>query len=491
MKRLISAVLALVLMFSVCLAIPVSAKPAKTTLPPSGQLDFSKSDVKKGNFKYEYKTIDHVEYCRKVYDDGYSTAYTVGVLFDSLENAKTATEINIVDQIDGIPVTEAGIEYQSYCMDISDYSCYGYIIDKNEERYWMRYYSYSDGELKDTRIGANVEKVTIPESIKRIPAECFANMKKLKTITLPKNLVWLGERAFSNCTSLESVIFKGNKVTKIFQYTFRNCKALKKVDLNKNKIEFIGERAFENCKSLKNINLPSSLSEICAYVFANSGLVSVTIPKNASTRWSFSSGDSWLVGGIFKNCKSLKTVTFLGKEVSLSHDMFWGCDNLKTINFKNANTVQFYTCFNNSINSFSTKRNVLRINVKNKAVANSIAEQLKNDERIYRCKKINIFAGDELACTVKPAVSMPQIDVTPGKGCIKVKYNAVKNATGFQLRVDGNRNDVKKIYKTEKSMTVTLKNLPAGKYKVYLRAFKINGKQVTYSRCNGKTVTVK
>ena len=116
---------------------------------------------------------------------------------------------------------------------------------------------------------------------------------------------------------------------------------------------------------------------------------------------------------------------------------------------------------------------------------------MKNNERIYRCKKINIFAGDELACTVKPAVSMPQIDVTPGKGCIKVKYNAVKNATGFQLRINGNRNDVKKIYKTEKSMTVTLKNLPAGKYKVYLRVFKINGKQVTYSRCNGKTVTVK
>ena len=491
MKRLISAVLALVLMFSVCLAIPVSAKSTKTTLPPSGQLDFSKSDVKKGNFKYEYKTIDHVEYCRKVYDDGYSTAYTVGTLFDTLETAETATEVNIVDQIDGIPVTEAGIEYQSHYIDFSEMSCYSYIIDNSKEYYGSRYYSYSDSESKDKRIGANVEKVTIPESIKRIPAECFANMKKLKTITLPKNLVSLGGSAFSNCTSLESVIFKGNKLTAIAKEAFYNCKSLKKVALNKSKVGFIGDRAFYNCKSLKNISLSAALSDIGAYAFANSGLVSVTIPKNASTRWSFFENDRFERGNIFENCKSLKTVTFLGKEVSMSSCMFWGCDNLKVINLKNANTVQFYDHFEKSYNSFSTKRNVLRINVKNKTVAKKLAEKLKKDVEIYLCKKIRIYVGDELACTVKPPVDYPEVTVIPGKGFIKVKYNAVKNADGFQLRVDGYRNDVKKIYKTEKSMTVTLKNLPAGKYKVYLRAFKINGKQVTYSRCNGKTVTVK
>ena len=173
MKRLISAVLALVLMFSVCLAVPVSAKSTKTTLPPSGQLDFSKSDIKKGKFKYNFKTIDHVEYCRKVYEDGYSTAYTVGVLFDSLETAKTATEINIVDQIDGIPVTEVGIEYLAHCIEVLEYDCYNVKINEDAEYPDERYFSYLYGEELEKQIGANVKKVTIPDSIKSIAAESF------------------------------------------------------------------------------------------------------------------------------------------------------------------------------------------------------------------------------------------------------------------------------------------------------------------------------
>ncbi len=489
MKRLISAVLALVLMFSVCLAIPVSAKPAKTTLPPSGQLDFSKSDIKKGNFKYEYKTIDHVEYCRKVYDDGYSTAYTVGVLFDSLENAKTATEINIVDQIDGIPVTEVGIEYLAHCIEVLEYDCYNVKINEDAEYPDERYFSYLYGEELEKQIGANVEKVTIPDSIKSIAAESFAYMTKLKTVTLPKSLEKLGQSAFRNCTSLESVIFKGNKVTRILDRTFQDCKALKAVKLNKNKIQHIGFYAFYNCKSLKNISLPDSLSYLGNGAFANSGLVSVTIPQNAIDPKNDFKDQT---GYTFRNCKALKTVTYTGKKVYFQSMDFFGCDNLKVINLKNATSIQFASNQSKSFDVFSTKRNVLRINVKNKTVAKKLAQMLEKDNSLYRCEKFGIYVDNELACTVKPAVSMPQIDVTPGKGCIKVKYNAVKNATGFQIRyIDIKGNAVKKTYKTEKSMTVTLKNLPAGKYKVYLRAFKINGKQVTYSRCNGKTVTVK
>ena len=533
MKRTVSFLLSLIIALSVCFSVPATATAAKTVLPESGHLDFSKSDIKKGNFKYEFKTIDHVEYCRKVFEDGYSTAYTVGVLFDTLEYAKTATEVNIVDEIDGIPVTEAGIEYQSHYIDSSKFSCYGYIINSDKTEFlFQRYYTYSDAYSKDESIGANVDKVTIPDSIKLIPAECFANMRKLKTVSLPKNLEKLGEYAFFNCTSLESVEFRGNKLTQIPDGTFSGCKSLKSIDFKKNKIELIGYHAFEECKSLKSVTLPSSLKSLGGYAFASSGLETITIPKNASMSSSFYLGaNDWENDYVFGNCQSLKTVTFLGNKVTFCKGMFWRCDNLSVINLKNAKSVEI----TDSTESFSIKKNVLRINAKNKTVAKSIANQTEITHcKSFMGKKIRIYVDNELQynirakeghryinveartatyfrngntaykyCTICykktgykfiPMLELekPKITVTAGKGTVKVKYNAVKNATGFQLRyVNSKGKVVTRDYKTAKSMTVTLKKLPAGECKVYVRASRTVGNRTVYSSWRGRTVTVK
>lgn len=534
MKKLMSVILALILTFSVGLSIPASAKTVNSALPESGLLDFSKSGVKKGNFKYEFKTIDHVEYCRKVYDDGYSTAYTVGVLFDSLEYAKTATEINIVGQIDGIPVTEAGIEYCKSSTDTPIYDCYNTkvsedTVDLNKRYICYNAYDGNDGETEKL-IGANVQKVTMPDSIKVIPAETFSNMKKLKSISLPKSLEKLGQSAFMNCKALESVVFKGNKVTEIPLNAFKNCKALKTVRFNKNKIESIGNYAFYNCKALKKINLPASLRYLGGSAFEKSGLESVVIPKNAASPLYFDEDE---MGNTFKNCKSLKTVTFLGKNVFIPSGMFWGCDNLKEINLKKAKKVQFSRYDYITVNAILTKKDVLKINASNNAVAKELAQKLNKQGKISKCKKIRIYVGDDLRyniptekhtyktvkakkathfkegytaykyCTVcgyksgykkipKLVLDKPKIAVVGGKGKIKLQYNAVKNATGFCLRyVDGNGNIVSKNFKTAESMKVTLKKLSAGNYKVYVRAFITDGKNIAFSKWSGKTVTVK
>ena len=533
MKRTVSFLLSLIIALSVCFSVPATATAAKTVLPESGHLDFSKSDIKKGNFKYEFKTIDHVEYCRKVYEDGYSTAYTVGVLFDSLEYAKTATEINIVDEIDGIPVTEAGIEYLAHFVWENWHSNYSYLINADEtEMLEKRYYCYSDSKIKDERIGANVEKITIPDSIKLIPAEFFSNMKKLTNVSLPKSLEKLGERAFLNCTSLTTVVFNGNGVTEILEKTFKNCEALKIIsNFANNKIKHIGEFAFSNCRSLKKINLPSSLTSIGVHAFECSGLESVTIPKNV-TEYEYSAYYySYYEGGTFAYCKSLKSVTYLGENVSIPKGAFWGCNDLSVINLKNAKSVKI----TDSIQSFSTKKNVLRINAKNKTVAKSIANQTEITHcQSFADKKIKIYVDNKLQynirtkkghryktveerkatyfrpgnttykyCTVCDeatgyefipmlVLEKPKITVTAGKGTIKVKYNAVKDANGFQLRyVNSKGKTVTKDYKTAKSMTVTLKKLPAGECKVYVRASRTVGNRTAYSGWRGRTVTVK
>lgn len=533
LKKLISALMIVTIILSICLPISVSAKAAKVSLPESGQLDFSQSSVKKGSFKYEFKTIDHVEYCRKVYYDGYSTAYTVGVLFDTLEYAMTATEIKIVGQIDGIPVTEAGIEYCKNSTDSPVYDCYNTKISDNIEDIEKRYVCYNaydnNSGATEKKIGANVEKVTIPDSIKSIPAEAFSNMKKLKKLSLPKSLEKLGQGALMNCESLESVVFKGDKVVHILEKTFQNCKALKTVKFNSNKIESIGNNAFNNCKALKSINLPASLKSLGGSAFEKSGLESVAIPKNASLPTNFNEDE---MGNTFKNCKSLKTVTFLGKNVFIPSGMFWKCDNLKEINLKNAKTVRFSNYDYITVNAISTKKDVLKINVKTNSVAKELADNLRKQSKISKCKKVRIYVGDALKYNVpaekhkyktvkakkatyfkdgytsykyctkcgykigykkvpKLVLNKPQISVAGKKSAVSVKYNPVKDASGFQLKyIDNKGNTINKSYKTLKSMTVTLKKLSSGNGRVCVRAFVTSGKQSAFSRWKVKTVTV-
>ena len=381
----------------------------KSSCPDSGKVvfaAFADAGITKHteNAINNAKTIDHVEYCRKVYADGYSTAYTVGVLFDSLEYAKTATEIKIVDQIDGIPVTEAGIEFCKQDFEMPRYDCYNTKISEDTENLEKRYIAYDsytnsneDIVKIEKQIGAKVEKVTIPDSIKTIPAECFAFMKNIKTVSLPKNLEKLGQCAFMNCTALESVVFKGDKVTEIPWKAFQNCKALATVKFNKNKIEKIDAYAFNNCKSLKKINLPSSLLSIAGCAFEKSGLETITIPKNVYTpRYYF---DDYL-GYTFRDCKSLKKVTYTGKDVFIGGGEFDGCDNLQEINLKKAKyVIALYGVVS------TKKEGVLKINTENKAVAYYIADALRTRNTDYsdkklECKKIKIYVGEQLVYNI-------------------------------------------------------------------------------------------
>lgn len=56
------------------------------------------------------------------------------------------------------------------------------------------------------------EEVTVPEGVRVIAGEAFADHIELRKIHLPKSLQTIGERAFANC-SLESVTYEGNAIS--------------------------------------------------------------------------------------------------------------------------------------------------------------------------------------------------------------------------------------------------------------------------------------
>ncbi len=78
-----------------------------------------------------------------------------------------------------------------------------------------------------------------------------------------KSITSIGDSAFNNCKSLESVTIPNN-VTIIESFAFSDCKNLAYVSLSDGLTE-IGDYAFKNCPNIKEITIPNSVFLIGSY----------------------------------------------------------------------------------------------------------------------------------------------------------------------------------------------------------------------------------
>lgn len=113
---------------------------------------------------------------------------------------------------------------------------------------------------------SNLRSVSLPMTLKTIGSDAFKGTG-LKTINIPKSVLWLGDGIVSDCQLLDSVNLPDN-IVKIPDRMFENCMNLKKVELHE-KLEEIGERAFYGCSSMNFLIVPDSVKKIGLDAFAN------------------------------------------------------------------------------------------------------------------------------------------------------------------------------------------------------------------------------
>lgn len=100
--------------------------------------------------------------------------------------------------------------------------------------------------------------ITIPDNINgylvdRIEANAFNNCKTLSSMTLPENLLYIGESAFKDCSNMTTVYIPASTIS-------------------------IGTSAFSGCKHLLSVNIPSSTTYIGADAFlGSSALGTITV----------------------------------------------------------------------------------------------------------------------------------------------------------------------------------------------------------------------
>lgn len=107
--------------------------------------------------------------------------------------------------------------------------------------------------------------VTIPSSVEVIEdgyswLGCFGNCKNLSRIDGLENISLIGDFAFRDCSSLNTLSF-GNKLTEIRLGAFINCISLDNITFPSSLTKIEGE-AFKNCDALTEITVPLNVTSL-------------------------------------------------------------------------------------------------------------------------------------------------------------------------------------------------------------------------------------
>ena len=189
-------------------------------------------------------------------------------------------------------------------------------------------YGHKDNSIGVVGYEGTATKIIIAKEIDGKPVTfiddySFAfSTKSITSVFIPSNVTSIGALAFSDCTSLKSVIFEENSKLENIEFgIFQGCISLETIVLP-NSVKNVEDGLFNGCSSLKFVGLPNSLEKIGSYMFTDcNSLTNIEVP-NAIT----SIGDWAFYGSSLEYIVIPNTVKHIGEEA-------FTCCNLKYLKF--------------------------------------------------------------------------------------------------------------------------------------------------------------
>lgn len=248
--------------------------------------------------------------------------------------------------------------------------------NKNVYAYWIGEnkpidfkYSFDENNATITDYNGNSAVVKIPiqiggKNVVSIGEFAFSNCMQLQSIVIPDGIIDIQRGAFFECTALENVSLP-NSVTKISEDIFRACSSLKSI-LIPNNVLSIDIFAFLGCTKLTSITIPRSVQNIHPNAFIEcAGLTSITVESGNTVYHSngnclIETKSKTLILGCknsvipsdnsvksignsaFRGCTELTSITIPANITSIDRGVFSLCINLVRISFA-AESTWYYT----------------------------------------------------------------------------------------------------------------------------------------------------
>ena len=168
----------------------------------------------------------------------------------------------------------------------------------------------------------DLSEVNLPTLFEKV----FHENKKIEKIILPSTLTTIGQYAFYDCTSLQTVTFeKGSRLKTIEESAFEDCTELTSIEIPAS-VETIEDSAFKGCSKLATVTFEkgSQLKAIWGGYYAY------------STRYSAYS----YYYGAFSDCTALTSIEIPASVETIEAAAFMRCSKLATVTFEKGSKLK-------------------------------------------------------------------------------------------------------------------------------------------------------
>lgn len=173
----------------------------------------------------------------------------------------------------------------------------------------------------------NITTVKLPKDLISIGNSAFSSKKQLVTVVVPSTVTSIGNSAFSECYNLENCDLSACQLTTIPYYCFYNCRKLISFNIPAT-VTSIRDHAFYNCQQFTS-PLPSGLTSIGNSAFSETAMTDMDIVIAEGCEMG---------SGTFSNTgiKSIELPTTYYQEKGT----FDYCNNLQTVTLKSPTVTQ-------------------------------------------------------------------------------------------------------------------------------------------------------
>ena len=169
--------------------------------------------------------------------------------------------------------------------------------------------------IKKIELGNNIDNYGIGKY-------AFGSCYSLESITMPKKMAELTERAFYQCFSLKSLVISDSTIT-IGSSSISACNSLKNVTIS-NSVTNLAIYMFNSDRILKNVIIPSGIKTITQSMCSgNNGLEKIIIPNSITA----------IEMNAFSECLSLSSVKIPSSVANIGSSAFSNCPSIAYYDF--------------------------------------------------------------------------------------------------------------------------------------------------------------
>lgn len=301
----------------------------------------------------------------------------------------------------------------------------------------------------------NLKEVNLPEGFQVISAYVFQNCTSLTTINFPSTLTTIGNYGFQNSglsgeinlpksvINIGTYAFDNTDITKVNvptkltytgTYMFRDCDKLTEATLADTQTT-ISSYMFQGCTSLQSFKFPTALTAtgISTYAFRNSGLTSVTIPKNITSLGTSATASAYT----FADCENLKEVKFEegSRLEKIGGYVFMNCTSLDTIVLPNSlTTLGQYSFQNTALQEITIPANTTTIGVAPFAYCAGLSEiKVAAGNDVYESRNGALYDKVKNSLICYPSGKSGALTIEGDAGVAKQALMGASKITSFNI----------------------------------------------------------